>query len=288
VSSPDIVAIGGGRGLASSLAAVRSLTDRVTAVVSVADDGGSSGRIRESLGLPALGDLRKAIVALASPTSPLAAAMHHRFSSGELGGHPLGNLLIAAMVESEGDLVRSLDEVLALVDGTGRVLPAALEPVVLCGETADGTEVRGQVAVMGTPGIVKVHLDRPDVTVADQVVEAIEGADLVVLGPGSMFTSVLAACATKAVTDALASTGGRVVYVCNLRPQVPETEGYDVARHLEALERHGIEVDQVLADPAHLPEGPRVEGVTYTALASEEHPGHDPARLGEALRRLLG
>ncbi len=286
-SGPEVVAIGGGHGLAATLTAVRSITDRVTAVVSVADDGGSSGRIRETLGLPALGDLRKAIVALASSTSPLAAAMHHRFRSGELDGHPLGNLLIAAMVETGGDLVRSLDDVLALVDGVGRVLPAASEPVVLCGETAGGETVKGQVAVMGTPGIVRVHLDQPDVAVVDDVVEAIEGADLVVLGPGSIYTSVLAACATKAVTDALAATAGRIAYVCNLRPQVPETEGYCLADHVEAVRRHGIEPDHVVADPAHLPDGPPVEGVTYAELASTRYPGHDPGRLADVLRTLL-
>jgi uncharacterized cofD-like protein len=281
------VAIGGGHGLASSLRAVRSLSDEVTAVVSVADDGGSSGRLRESLGLPALGDLRKAIVALASPTSSLATAMRHRFNSGELDGHALGNLLIAAMVETQGDLIRSLDEVTALVGGTGRVLPAALEPVVLCGLTTGGDVIRGQVAVMGTPDIDTVQLDPVDVNVPDEVVNAIEAADLVVVGPGSVFTSVLAACATKAVTDALAATNGTVAYVCNLRPQVPETLGLDAAGHVAALRRHGIEPDAVLVDPAGLPAGPPVEGVRLARLGSDHHSGHDTTRLAAALAELL-
>ena len=287
MTGPNIVAIGGGHGLASTLSAARSLTEELTAVVSVADDGGSSGRISESLGLPALGDLRKALVALSAPDSALAAAMHHRFTAGELGGHALGNLLIAAMAENGGDLVGSLDAVRDLLGATGRVLPGALEPVVLWGETADGESVKGQVAVMRTAGLAHVRLDRPDVPVPDAVPEAIDAADLVILGPGSLYTSVLAACAADDVREAVSATRAKVVYVCNLRPQQAETIDYGAADHVAALQRHGIEPDVVLIDPRGLPEGDAVPGARLTRLGADDHPGHDPGLLSAALADLV-
>ena len=154
---PKVVAIGGGHGLAATLRAVRTYTDRVTAIVSVADDGGSSGRLRELLEMIPPGDLRKCLVALAEPGSPLAAAFEYRFGEEELAGHSLGNLILAGLLESCGDPVAALDEACRLLGVRGRVLPSATEPVVLKAEAAGGP-VAGQVAVNGTDHIRTVSL----------------------------------------------------------------------------------------------------------------------------------
>src|SRR5690606_2688848 len=155
-----------------------------------------------------------------------------------------------------------------LVDGQGHVLAATSEPGELLGATASLDTVRRQVAAVAAARIAKVHPDRPDVAAPDEALAARARHPLTLLVPGSLSTSVLSACATQAVTDALAATSGRIAYVCNLRPQVPETEGYCLADHLEAVRRHGIEPHHVVADPAHLPDGPPVEGVTHAELAS--------------------
>lgn len=281
-----ITAIGGGHGLAATLAALRRLTDRVTAVVSLADDGGSSGRLRSQLGVAPPGDLRKALVALADPASPLARAMTARFDSGELAGHAFGNLLIATLAAVEGDLVRALAETLRLVGGNGAVLPATTEPVVLQGTTEDGAVVCGQVAVMGTPRLARVATLPADPEVPDEVLAAIDQSDAVVLGPGSLFTSVLAAAATPALVAALTRRRGPLVYVCNLRPQEPETSGMDVAAHVAQLRRHGIEPDVVLYDPSTIDRGGLDDLAVGAPLAKANGRAHDPAALASALAAL--
>ncbi len=154
---PRVVAIGGGHGLAATLRAVRTYTDRVTAVVAVADDGGSSGRLRELLHIIPPGDLRKCLIALAEPGSLLANAFDYRFGEEELAGHALGNLLLAGLMDACGDAVAALDEAGRLLGVRGRVLPSSTEPVVLKADAAGG-EVTGQVAVNGTDRILRVSL----------------------------------------------------------------------------------------------------------------------------------
>lgn len=284
-----MVALGGGHGLAATLRAVRRYARDVTAVVSVADDGGSSGRLRQAFGLPAPGDLRRCLEALAEPSSVWASAFEHRFEAGELEGHALGNLLIIGLAEALGSFEAALEEVSRLLGVTGRVLPATVGPVVLKADI-DGRVVVGQQEVCYSPGpISSVSIVPPDAATSPEVVDAIRRADQVVLGPGSLFTSVLACCVIPDIRDALAArTAGRV-YVANLRPQIPETEGFDLAAHLDALVRHGVRVDVVVYDPRDLPKGsgplpslPLVEA----SLAREDGLGHDPSRLGEVLARL--
>ena len=274
-----VVALGGGHGLAATLRAVRRYADDITAVVSVADDGGSSGRLREAFGIPAPGDIRRCLVAL-SEDEAWAAAFEHRFDSGELDGHAVGNLVIAGLTAATGDFVAALDKAGRALGAVGRVLPATTAPVVLKAEAAAG-EVRGQVQVARTGRIATVGLVPPDPEPPQATLDAIAAADQVVLGPGSLFTSVLAVVAVPAIRAALEATRARTVYVCNLRPQVPETEGYDVAAHVEALTAHGVDVDVVLCDPAALPVGmlrtPCVERPLADGMA------HDPVLLAEAL-----
>lgn len=280
---PAVVAIGGGHGLSASLRALRTFAGELTAVVSVADDGGSTGRLRSMRERPAPGDLRKSIVALAGQDSLLVRSLEHRFGAGDLEGHAFGNLLIAAFEEVCGDLVTALDEVGALVEAVGRVLPATREPVRLVGTDAEGHEVVGQVAVMTTLGIRSVTLDPGDPPAPTAAVDAIRGADLVVLGPGSLYTSVLAATAVPAIRAAVAEAADRVVYVCNLAPQAGETAGYTLADHVAALHRHGLCPAHVLYDPARLDDSTPVVGAVAVELADSSGLVHDPLRLAAAL-----
>jgi uncharacterized cofD-like protein len=255
----------------------------VTAIVSVADDGGSSGRLRELLGVPALGDLRKCLVALASPGSSLAVAMEHRYAAGELAGHALGNLVLAAMVEAEGGLVAGIHEVGRLLGAVGTVLPATEQEVRLLASGPDGTTV-GQVAISRAQHVEHLRIEPSTATPPAAALAAIAEADLVVIGPGSLFTSVLAAVAVPAITEALSATAATKVYVCNLRPQEPETAGYSVADHVAALERHGIDVDLCLCDSSGgLEMGVVGVPVVVKDLAGPNGLVHDPARLAAAL-----
>lgn len=280
-----VVALGGGHGLAVTLQAVRRYADDITAIVSVADDGGSSGRLREALGIPAPGDIRRCLVALGEPGSVWATAFEHRFEGGELGGHAVGNLVIAGLTAATGDFIAALDEAGRALGAVGRVLPATTTPVVLKAEAASG-EVQGQVQVARTGRIATVGLVPPDPDPPQAAIDAIDGADQVVLGPGSLFTSVLAVVAVPGVRAALQRTRARKTYVCNLRPQVPETEGYDVAAHVEALTAHGVDVDVVLCDPAHLPVGLLRTACVERPLTGDGGSGHDPVLLAEALAEL--
>lgn len=288
-TGPAVVAVGGGHGLAVTLRACRPWAGRLTAVVSVADDGGSSGRIRAHTGLPAVGDIRRCLSALAAPEAAvLARAMERRFRDGELAGHAAGNLLLAALVAETGDLAaatRELARPLGLDDGCA-VLPAATGPVHLVATLVDGREVRGQVAVEAAGGIDRVRLD-PAAVAPAAAVEAVAAADMVVLGPGSLFGSVLAAAVVPDLRDAIAAAAGRRVFVANLRARPPETAGYDVAAHLAALDRHGVAVDAVVCHPGALALG-QVAGVEVVTaeVAGPNGLVHDPAKLGPVLRAL--
>ena len=282
-----MVAIGGGHGLAATLRAVGSYTSRLTAIVSVADDGGSSGRLRELLHIIPPGDLRMCLVAMAQPGSALASAFEYRFTEEELHGHALGNLVLAGLIDLAGDPVAALDEACRLLGVRGRVLPATTDLVVLKAE-ADGGEVAGQVAVMATDHIRTVSLVPADPKAPPAAVGALDEADQIVLGPGSLFTSVLAAVAVPQIREAIRRSDAQKVYVCNLRPQVPETEAFDVGMHVEALVAHGVEVDVVVCDTGGLPLGRCPGTVVDVRLGRGNGLAHDPAKLASALSDLLG
>lgn len=281
-----VVAIGGGHGLAATLQAASRYADDVTAIVSVADDGGSSGRLREALGIPAPGDLRKCLVALAPPDAPLTKAFEHRFESGDLKGHAVGNVVIAGLAAVTGDFTEALKHAADLLHARGRVLPATATPVVLKAEAAAGA-VQGQVNVSTTGRISHVELVPPDPPAPPKAIEAITRADHVLIGPGSLFTSVLAAVVVPGITDALRQTTATKIYISNLREQLPETAGYDVAAHVEALTAHGVEVDIVLYDDAAIEAGDVAHG-RRADLTSGATTGHDPGKLATALADLVG
>ncbi len=283
-----VVALGGGHGLAAALRAIRRYSDEITAVVTVADDGGSSGRLRRDLGVLAPGDLRKCLVALAG--DPVwEQAFEHRFQGGDLDGHAFGNLVIVGLAESLGDSIRALDEAAKVVGAVGRVLPATIGPVVLKADV-DGTPVEGQVAVQNSPGrIGHVELVPADARAPSEVIDAIGDADQVVLAPGSLFTSLLPVLCVAEIREALGVTPGSVVQVANLRPELPETEGLDATDHLRAVLDHGARVDQFIFEatggfPADL-RAIRDLGVEPVAsdVAGANGLVHDAAKLARAL-----
>jgi uncharacterized cofD-like protein len=284
---PRVVALGGGHGLAATLQAARRYASDVTAIVSVADDGGSSGRLRAAFGIPAPGDLRRCLVALADPDSPWTAAFEYRFEAGGLEGHAFGNLVITGLAEATGDFERALLEAGRVLGSAGRVLPATREPVVLKAEAGE-VSVEGQMNVAGTEGVTAVSVVPADAEPPPAALEALAAADQVVIGPGSLYTSVLAVVAVPAIRAALAETRARKVYVCNLREQEPETTGYDVAAHVDAVRAHGVDVDVVLCDRGALPKGEINLPCVEATLAEPDRLAHDPVRLAAALFDLVG
>jgi uncharacterized cofD-like protein len=287
-----VVAIGGGHGLATTLLAVRRYADDICAIVATADDGGSSGRLRAAFGIPPPGDMRRCLVALAEPGSPWAEAFEHRFSGGELDGHAFGNLVIAGLADACGSFGLALTEAGRLLRAAGRVVPATEGPVVLKAEveTAAGARrhIEGQVSIANSERIVGVSVVPADPAPSPVALEALARADQVVIGPGSLFTSILAVVAVPALRRALAATSGRRVYVCNLRPQVPETAGFDVASHVDALSSHGLDVDVVVCHPGGLPLGQTRCPTVERPVALPDGSAHDPDRLAGVLADLVG
>lgn len=285
-----VVAIGGGHGLSATLRAVLPWAAHVTAVVSTADDGGSTGRLRKERPLPGIGDLRRCLSTLADPGTPWGQALEHRFANGSLAGHPAGNVMLLSLLEVLGDLQAACDELArtARVDlDRTRLVPVTDVPVVLSARTASGTRIEGQVAVAEACDLEEVWVE-PRAAASALALEEVARADLVVLGPGSLYTSILAALVVGDLRAALQTRRGRLVYVGNLRPDHRETLGYDQATHLAALARHGVHPDVVLLPAGALPIGDLVgPEPREVELASADGLVHDPLRLGEALRSLV-
>jgi len=296
---PSVVVVGGGHGCARSLEALRRLEVVRTAVVSVADDGGSSGRLRRDHDVVALGDLRMALLALATEEGGVSTLARRRFQRGELAGHSLGNLLLLGLIEEHGgDLLAALIAFGALTGAAGTVLPATTEPVTLSARTAEG-DVAGQVAVATATRIRRVRITPEGAPAAPGVIEAITHADAVLLGPGSLYTSILPVLLVAGVVDAIARSSAHVVLVGNLREQPGETEGMDLADHVDALHDHvpDLRIDTLIAHvpPSGRPAlaidvariGVRIADVVRADLGSASD-GHDPASLATVVAALLG
>ena len=310
-SGPAVVGLGGGHGLAVTLRALRRVTDRVTAIVGVADDGGSSGRLRRELGVLPPGDLRMALAALCGDDGwgrTWSRVIQHRFGGdGELAGHSVGNVLITALWEETGDIVEGLNWVGALLGAHGRVLPVAEEPLdivaVVEGVSQSdplGTDiVFGQVAVATTPGrVVSLALEPPRPVACPQALEAIRAADAIVVGPGSWFTSVLPHLLIDEVAAAFTETTAERILVLNRAAEQGETSGFRPEMYLEVLHRllPTIRLDHVLADTTsvHNPEALRSAAAAVGADVVLRHVGaddnpeaHDPDLLAAALGSLI-
>jgi uncharacterized cofD-like protein len=317
---PRIVAIGGGTGLSTLLRGLKEHTSNLTAIVTVADDGGSSGALREELGIPPVGDIRNCIAALADAEPLMSDLLGYRFPGfqrlddgqvvtepGSLSGHAVGNLLLAAMTALEGgdfeEGVRRMNRVLAV---RGKVVPASAVPINLRARTRGGDIVSGQSTIMRTAGIERVWIEPTDVQAADDAIAAIADAEIVVLGPGSLYTSVLPVLLIPRIREAVAAAPGIRVYACNVATQVGETEGMDLAEHVEALVAHTQPdlVDLVIANdrfngagapwpadgvkPRWPPDVNPVPFLSSQAVASPDDPHHhDPERLATAILRAI-
>lgn len=305
------VAVGGGTGLPKVLACLLDLGFETTAIVTMADDGGSSGALRRELGILPPGDARNCIVAMADPASPLAQLFQYRFApGGTLGGHSLGNLMIAALATLEGGFPEALEAAADMLGSRGRVLPSTLADVTLTAQDVEGVRVVGQAAVATSP----TPISRVDYMCAchpeayPPALDALRSADVVVIGPGSLYTSILPNFLVDGMAEALAAVPGTVVYVCNVVNQRGETGGMDAADHLEALRQHGLAgaIDVVLVhdtdahpitDAAEAVEagvaviermralGVRVVTADLADPADQRH--HDAALLADALREVV-
>ncbi len=252
---PKIVVIGGGTGLSVLLRGLKKYTCNITAIVSVADDGGSSGRLRDDLGILPPGDIRNCLVALADKESLMEELFQYRFPVGELAGHSLGNLLIAATNDLAGGFnqaIRVMSKVLAV---RGKVLPATLENVSLGAEYIDGNIVFGEsnIPKYGKP-IKRIFLEPKNCMPMDEALEAIAEADSIVLGPGSLYTSILPSLMVSGLAQAIKSSAAIKIYVCNVMTQAGETEGYTASQHVKAILEHvGRVIDYVLINRKDIP-----------------------------------
>ena len=301
-----VVALGGGHGLAASLSALRRFVDDLTAVVTVADNGGSSGRLRTEFGVLPPGDLRMALAALCGDDDwgqTWARVLQHRFDSdGEMRGHAVGNLLIVALWELLGGHVEGLAWVGRLLGAQGRVLPMSVTPIDIAAQVlglderdrSALTTVRGQVEVASTSGqVVAVHLEPSDPPACPEALEAVRSADWVVLGPGSWFSSVIPHLLVPGLREALEHSPARKVVTLNLEPQTGETEGFSPETHLEVLASHApsLKLDVVLADRGSVVDEEQLrrtaaslgaELVVADVAQDDGSPRHDPVKLANA------
>ena len=313
---PHVVAIGGGTGLSALLRGMKEHTSNLTAVVTVADDGGSSGILRTELGIPAVGDIRNCIAALADPDSHMHQLLQYRFptdpgASGNgqgLAGHAVGNLLLAAMTAVEGgdfeEGVRRINRILAV---RGQVVPVSTTPLTLHATLTDGSVLDGQSRIMRAAGVERVWLTPKEIVPSIDALTAIATADLIVLGPGSLFTSLLPSLLIPPVRDAILASPAPRIYVCNVATQEGETTGFDLASHVETLIAHtapGL-IDVVLAnnhfaarepaqwtaEPVRLRWPAAVDPLPRLVLEEVVDPSnahhHDPDRLATSLMGIL-
>ena len=271
--------------MAASLRAARSYAGTLTAIVSVGDDGGSSGRLRADFGVAPPGDVRRCISALATNDSLLTSTLEFRFAEGPLTGHPIGNLLLAGLTVASGDFQQAIDELCRLVGVRGSVFPATTVPVHLLADSDEGT-ITGQVTIERAAGIRNLRFDPAEPPVVDRAVEAIGQADQVIIGPGSLFTSVLASAVVPGLLRAIQKSQGQRVFVANVANEKAMARGFGLAEHLEAMLDHGVAIDVVVADevqPAVTLDGPAL----YRAdVAAADGWSHDPTKLGAVLRRI--
>jgi uncharacterized cofD-like protein len=308
---PRVVVVGGGTGLSTLLRGLKNFTNNITAVVTVGDDGGSSGRLRQELGVLPPGDIRNCITALADEDKLVTELFRYRFESGEgLEGHSFGNLFLTALCSlTKGDMLEAVRVASRVLNSCGQVLPSSLSNVTLIAEMEDGRTVRGESQIPHANGrIKKMHCEPAVPRAIPEAIMSIMQADLVVLGPGSLYTSVIPNLLVQGIADAIRQTAARRIYVCNVMTQVGETSNYSVADHVQALLVHagcplgaGYKfIDAVLVndeEPAVKPDSPvsavrfdperlrdlGVRVVKRPLLSHEATGHHDAIRLARAL-----
>ena len=309
---PRVVVIGGGTGIPVLLRGLKECTGNLTAVVTVADDGGSSGRLRGELGILPPGDIRNCLVALAHREPLMEDMLQYRFSSGALKGHNMGNLLLAALCDISGGFDRAVRGISRVLAVRGQVLPVTLSNVQLCAEMHDGTVVRGESKIPTGGGQIKrVFLEPENCRPNVEVLQAIREADAIIMGPGSLYTSILPNLLVPEISEAISRSRAAKVYVCNVMTQPGETEGYSASEHLKALTDHAGKnvVDYMIVNtesiPSRLLGRYRREGATPVVpdldavrdLGAEPVPGqlvqegdlvrHHPERLARLVMRVI-
>jgi uncharacterized cofD-like protein len=303
---PKIVAIGGGTGLSTLLRGLKEYTGNITAIVSIADDGGSSGRLQREFGVLPPGDIRKNIAALADAEPLMSKLFEYRFAEGEgLEGHSFGNLFIVAMTEVAGNFEEAVRETSRVLAVRGQILPATLSALTICARTSDGGIVRGESSITEHGHVKEIFLDPPTIQANPDAIRAILQADLIVCGPGSLMTSVLPNMLVEGIRSAMAVSPALKVYVCNVATQHGETDSFKVSDHFNTLQGHlkGADIfDFVLANSnvdARLPEEWHSEPVEVDTnsvngarvlradvIAEENRYRHDSKKLADALIRL--
>lgn len=299
---PRIVTIGGGTGLSVLLRGLKAYTDNITAIVTVGDDGGSSGRLRRDFGVLPPGDFRNCLVALADDESLVSELFQYRFDQGDgLKGHSFGNLFIAALTNITDSFEQALLESSRVLAIHGRIVPTTTANLQLSAKLTDGTIVEGESKISEAGGqIERLMINPPDAAAHELALNAVQNADLIVIGPGSLYTSILPHLMVKGFTQAISKAAAHKVYVCNVATEKGETEGYTVADHHEALKRHTSDdiVDYVVANKRPVELGPQFFGtpvvhdgtpleharVVLAELTSTEHPvRHDSDKLAQAI-----
>jgi uncharacterized cofD-like protein len=306
-----VAALGGGHGLPVVLRALKPFTENITAIVSMADDGGSSGRLRREMGVLPPGDLRNNIAALADDEALMTQLFQYRFGDDTLEGHSLGNLLITALATITGSMDRALAAAGKVLAIHGQVLPATLQDVTLAADLrqSDGTSQRvvGESNIPLAEGVIeRIYLQPPNVRAFPPAIQAILGADLIVFGPGSLYTSILPSILIGDIAEAIRAASAPCVYVCNIAMQQGETTDFSVADHVAVLEDHlGRDfIDVVLCNDTYPPldgssrtqyvpfsDDDRARLTHYTLIAADltdsAHPWrHDPYKLAQALLKL--
>ncbi len=310
---PEIVAIGGGTGLSTLLRGLKQFSSNITAVVTVTDDGGSSGRLTEQFGVLPPGDIRNCLVALADAEPVMTALLQHRFRTGEgLSGHTLGNLLIVALTHITGNFESAIKETSKVLAIRGRVIPSTLQHVRLRAKMEDGSIIEGETAIASSPlRIRQMMLNPPNVTAPAEALQAIREADLIVLGPGSVFTSVIPNLLVGGIAEAIHHSRALRVYVCNVMTQPGETDGFAASDHVKAIEAHCplrlfdyVLVNTARPSPELLeryrqtgaefvePDIDRIRSMGYRTIAGDfisqtDVVRHDPHKLAEAIASLL-
>lgn len=302
-TGPAVVAIGGGHGQASALEAIQTYAGSISALVTVADDGGSSGRLT-SLGLPPPGDIRRCLLALTPDPSLWSELFAHRFAGADISDHSLGNLILVALTDLFGDFSTAVDTAGRMLGALGEVIPVADQPVTLSA-VVDGVPVQGQAAITETAGhISELQIEPTDTMASRRALAAVAGADQIVIGPGSLYTSVISALMVQMLAPAVMEAQAQRVFVLNLVTQEGETLGMTGSEHIAALADHvGIEGSGVVVvhgGPIEVPSGH--EAVTVSAEDAARYgwelvvadlndewadwPQHDPMKLGRVLEKL--
>ena len=317
-SQPRIAVIGGGTGLSTMLRGLKRYSSRITAIVTVADDGGGSGVLREELGMLPPGDIRNCICALANTEPTMDQLMSYRFTEGRLAGQSLGNLMLAALNDVTGSFVEAVNRMSDVLAITGRVLPVSSENVQLEAVFDDGSTVVGQSKIAVEKRRTGRRIDRvrliPEYPGAiPEALDAIREADLVVIGPGSLYTSIIPNLLVPGIADAVAASPALRIYIANIMTQEGETEGYTLSEHLQALADHGRSgmIDLALGNSAIIPANIReryqtenafplmIDGMAVRRMGVEliceplsdisrhNHARHDPRKLAEAVMRVV-